>query len=172
MRGRFPRLGVVWPVQASLNPLTLSGCEPPLKAGSESLGFSGRAPPPRVLSEPRISVLVSWTRVRSENSEYFHRQGYCCLNLQCRPLRVGHRPRLPLTFQLTSNPKISAFFSLSFKKTHLRRHCSLSSQLLVLRTSVSSNSQDLPHCLEVSVMLPSQGLVLESRRATWGVFQQ
>lgn len=46
VRGRFPYCGIVLPVQASLNPLTLSGCDPPLKARSGSLGFSGAGPTP------------------------------------------------------------------------------------------------------------------------------
>lgn len=48
-----------------LDPLTFSGFDPLLRAHSGSLGLAGRVSPPRVFSEPRISVLVSCTRVRS-----------------------------------------------------------------------------------------------------------
>lgn len=48
-----------------LDPSTFSGFDPLLRARSGSPGLAGRVPPPRVVSELRISVLVSCTRVRS-----------------------------------------------------------------------------------------------------------
>lgn len=64
-RGYVPCCSVARPVRAFWDPLTFSGCDPPLRAHSGSLGLAGRVPPSRVFAEPRINVLVSCTRDRS-----------------------------------------------------------------------------------------------------------